>query len=115
MLRLYFDEDSTRHRLVAALRSRAMDVTTSLDAGMNARDDEAQLIFASAQSRVVVSANARDFAALHHHWQRAGRSHSGILIIPQQRYSTGEIVRRSLRLASSNCDLTNGIYDLSNF
>jgi hypothetical protein len=114
-VRLYLDEDSTQHRLVAALRSRAIDVTTSLDAGMNARGDEAQLIFASAHARVMVSANARDFTALHHEWQQARRSHSGILIIPQQRYSTGEIFRRILRLASLNRDLANGIYYLSSF
>jgi len=39
----------------------------------------------------------------------------GILIIPQQRYSTGEIVRRILRLNSSGFDLAGGIYYLSNF
>jgi hypothetical protein len=82
---------------------------------MNARDDEAQLLFAAAHSCVLVSSNARDFAALHRQWQDQGRTHFGILIIPQQRYSTGEIVRRVLRLAASRFDLTNGIYYLSNF
>jgi len=90
-------------------------VISSLDAGMNARDDEAQLILATAQGRVPVSSNARDFAALHQEWQREGRSHSGILVIPQQRYSTSEIVRRVVRLSSSRFDLTNGIFYLSNF
>jgi hypothetical protein len=62
-----------------------------------------------------VSANARDFASLHREWLERGRSHFGILIIPQQRYSTGEIVRRILRLNSSVFDLAGGIYYLSNF
>jgi hypothetical protein len=47
--------------------------------------------------------------------ERRGRSHSGILIIPRQRYSTGEIIRRILRLTSSGFDLSSGIYYLSNF
>jgi hypothetical protein len=64
---------------------------------------------------VAVSANARDFASLHREWLEGGRSHFGILIIPQQRYSTGEIVRRILRLNSSGFDLAGGIYYLSNF
>lgn len=115
MATFYFDEDSAQHRLIAALRSRGLDVATSLDTGMNARADEAQLIFASVHSRVLVSSNAGDFAALHHEWQKQGRAHSGIVIIPQQRYSTGEIVRRMLRLVSSRFDVTNGIYYLSNF
>ncbi len=83
MVKFYFDEDSAEHRLIAALRSRAMDVATSLDAGMNARDDEAQLMFASEQARILVSANASDFAALHREWLEQGRSDSGILIIPR--------------------------------
>ena len=82
---------------------------------MNARDDESHLIFAAAQGRVLVSANARDFAALHRERVEQGASHFGVLIIPQQRYSTGEIVRRMLRVASSRFDLTNGLYYLSNF
>jgi hypothetical protein len=63
-VKLYFDEDSGEHRLIRALRSHGVDVVTSLDAGMNARDDESHLILAAEQGRVLVSANARDFAML---------------------------------------------------
>jgi hypothetical protein len=87
-VKLYVDEDSAQHRLIAALRSHALDVLTSLDAGMNARDDESRLAMAVAQ---------------------------GILIVPQQRYSTGEIVHRVLRLAESKFELTNGLFYLSSF
>ena len=114
-MKFYFDEDSTQHRLIAALRSHTVDVVTSLDSGMNARDDESQLYSATAQSRVLVSANAGDFAWLHREWLEQGRLHCGILIIPQQRYSTGELVRRILRVASFGLDLASGIYYLSNF
>ena len=114
-MKFYFDEDSAQHRLIAALRSHSIDVVTSLDAGMNARDDESQLNHAVAWGRVLVSANACDFASLYGEWAEQGRSHFGVLIIPQQRYSTGEIVRRMLRLSSSRFDMTNGLYYLSNF
>jgi len=114
-VKLYFDEDSSQHRLMIALRSHSIDLLTSFDAGMNARDDGSQLIFATAQGRVLVSANARDFTLLHSAWMEQGRLHLGILIIPQQRYSIGEIVRRILRLTSSEFDLTGGLYYLSNF
>ncbi len=87
-MKFYVDEDSAQHRLVAALGSHALDVLTSLDA---------------------------DFASLHKSWADQGRSHDGVLIIPQQRYSTGEIVRRWLRLAESKFELTNGLFYLSNF
>ena len=115
MVRLYFDEDSVQHLLIAALRSRAMDVATSLDAGMNACGDESQLTFATEQGRVLVSCNASDFAELHAVWQLRGQPHSGILIIPQQRYSVGELVRRILRFAASGLDFKNGIHYVSNF
>ncbi len=115
MVKLYFDEDSAQHRLVAALRSHSLDVVTCLDAGMNARDDESHLILATQQGRVLISSNAGDFASLHHQWLARERLHSGILIIPQQRYSTGEIVRRMLRVATSGFDMAGGIYYLSNF
>jgi hypothetical protein len=114
-VKFYFDEDSCQHRLIAALRSHGIDVLSSLDAGMNARADESHLIFAAAQGRVLVSANVRDFASLHRKRVELGGSHCGVLIIPQQRYSTGEIVRRILRVDSSRFDLTNGLYYLSNF
>ena len=87
-MKFYFDEDSAQHRLVAALRSHAIDVTTFLDSGMKARDDESQLMLASAQGRILVSANTRDFAAL---------------------------VRRILRLTPSGFDLADGIHYLSSF
>jgi hypothetical protein len=114
-VKFYFDEDSAQHRLIAALRSHAVDVVTCLDVGMHARDDESHLILAASQGRVLVSANARDFASLHCEWMEQGQSHSGVLIIPQQRYSTGEIVRRLMLLTSSQFDLTGGLYYLSNF
>lgn len=73
MAQFYFDEDSAQQRLIVALRSRGLDIATSLDAGMNTRDDESQLVFASAQGRILVSANASDFAALHREWLEQGR------------------------------------------
>ena len=115
MSKFYFDEDSAQHRLIAALRTHAVDVVTSLEAGMNPRDDETQLVFAAGYARILVSANVSDFAALHREWMERERMHSGISIVPQQRYSTGEIVRRLLRLNSTKIDLANGLYYLSYF
>jgi predicted nuclease of predicted toxin-antitoxin system len=114
-VKFYFDEDSGQRRLIAALRSHGIDVVTSHDAGMNARDDESHLKLAAEEGRILVSANARDFALLHRRWLEQGRSHFGVLIIPQQRYSTGEIVRRMVRLTSSRFGMASGLYYLSNF
>jgi hypothetical protein len=44
-----------------------------------------------------MSCNTGNFASLHRQWLTQGRLHSGILIIRQQWYSTGEIVHGMLR------------------
>ena len=40
-----------------------------------------------------------DFSALHAEYLAVGRQHAGILLVHQQRYSTGELIRRLLRFA----------------
>ena len=82
---------------------------------MSAQTDDAQLGFAASQGRLLLTANVRDFARLHWDWLRQGKAHSGIMLIPQQRYSTGEIVRRLLRSVASGIETISGLYYLSNF
>ncbi|MGH2354361.1 MAG: DUF5615 family PIN-like protein [Chloroflexota bacterium] len=97
-IRLYIDEDSMRHALVRALRTRTVDVVTALDAGMVARVDETHLEYATAQGRALFSYNVGDFLRLHTAVLAQGRRHAGIILAPQQRYSVGEQMRRLLRL-----------------
>ena len=82
---------------------------------MNGQSDDSQLSFAASQDRLLLTANVRDFAQLHRDWLRLGRSHSGIMLVPQQRYSTGEMVRRLLRAAAYGLKEISGLYFLSNF
>ena len=65
--------------LVQAIRARGVDVITALDAGMIERADEEHLDYATAQ----------------------GKSHPGIILTRQQRYSVGEQTRRLLRLIAA--------------
>jgi Domain of unknown function (DUF5615) len=88
---------------------------TSFEAGMNGQSDDSHLAFAASQGRLLVTANARNFAQLHRDWLRQGSTDAGIILVPQQRYSTGEIVRRLLRFASSGANMTSRLYYLSNF
>jgi hypothetical protein len=62
---LYLDEDSHSSSLVQALRSRGVDVITTLEAGMLERGDQEQLEWATAQGRVVYSFNIGHFYHLH--------------------------------------------------
>lgn len=114
-MKLYLDEDTSHHSIVAALRSRGLDVVSSLESGMNGREDEDHLVLAAAQDRVIVTGNVGDFAQLHAEWAAVGRSHAGIIIATQQRYSTGEFVRRILRIVASRVEVRDGLFFLSNF
>lgn len=80
------------------LRLRAVDVVSAGEVGMLEQSDEAQLGWAAENQRVVYSSNRRDFYRIHSDWMRGGRSHSGIILGHQQRYSIGEQAYRLLRL-----------------
>lgn len=97
-IRLYCDEDSVQHALVAALRKRDVDIQTSLEAGTTGQQDDRQLEYAAAHGRAIYSFNVGDFCRIHSEWLADGRSHAGIVLARQQRYSIGEQMRRLLRL-----------------
>lgn len=101
MLPLYMDEDSMDDALVHGLRSRGVDVMTAHEAGMIGRVDADHLEFASRVRRVLCTHNIGDFWALHTQYLEQGRNHTGIILMPQQRYATGELLRRLLRLTAS--------------
>jgi len=96
--RLYLDEDSMRRSLVFGLRARGVDVLTALEAGMINRDDEDHLAAATVAGRALYTFNVADCCVLHQSWTSRNRAHAGIVIAPQQRYSTGEEIRRLMRL-----------------
>lgn len=103
--------------LVQALTARGIDVESALNAGMVEIEDQLHLEYAARNGRVLYSANVRDFHRLHYEFLRDGRSHSGIILVPQQYYSVGEQLRRLLRLmaAKSAEDMEGQLEFLSNW
>lgn len=99
-IRLYLDEDSMRRALVFALRARNVDVLTAAEADMVNRQDEEHLAAASGFGRVLFSYNTGDYCVLHQRWMSQERTHAGIIVAAQQRYSVGEEMRRIMRLIS---------------
>lgn len=95
---LYVDEDAMKRDFVEALRARKADVLTVADVGMLHKSDEEQLAWAAANGRVVFSFNTKDFYRLHTLRLEQGMSHAGIVLAPQQRYGTGELMRGVLKL-----------------
>ena len=87
--------------VVRALRVRGIDVLTAREAQMDGSADSDHLAFAASQGRVLCTFNIGDFAALHAAYLTEGRQHAGILLVQQQRYTIGELIRRLLRFASA--------------
>lgn len=100
-IRLYLDEDAMRRSLVFGLKVRTVDVLTAFDAKMINHDDDAHLVIASDSGRTVYTYNAADFCLLHQKWIGEGRSHAGIIVGAQQRYRSGEELRRLMQLISN--------------
>jgi hypothetical protein len=95
-VRLYVDEDASEAALVNALLNAGYDILTARQAATEGDDDLKQLEFAASQGRVLYTLNTADFALLHAKLLASGRSHAGIITIPEQRYSVGEKIRRIL-------------------
>jgi Domain of unknown function (DUF5615) len=99
--------------LVRGLRSLGIDVVTAADAGMIRRKDEEHLLSATVRGRALYSFNVGDYHEIHTEWTATGRSHAGIILAHQKRYSTGEQIRRLLRLIGSlTCE---AMYDRQEF
>lgn len=114
-IRLYLEEDSMRRALIRALRTRGADVTTALEAGMIECDDKEHLDYATTQGRVLYSFNVGDFYGLHLAYLAEGKSHAGMILAQQQRYSVGEQMRRLLKLVTTKSaeDMKNQVEFLS--
>lgn len=114
-IRLYLDEDTMRTSLVFALRARNVNVLTASEAGMINREDHDHLSVAANAGRALYTFDVADYCVLHRLWISQGREHSGIIVAPQQRYGTGEELRRLMRLIGSvsAVDMRNRIEFLS--
>jgi hypothetical protein len=92
-IRLYLDED--------AMAERGVDVTTANLENMVFRPDSEHLAYATDIGRVLYSFNVGDYCQLHREWLAASRPHAGIIVASQQKFSTGEQMRRLLRIINT--------------
>ncbi len=98
---LYLDEDAQDNDLIHALRLRGVDVVKAWAVGMQQREDEEHLLFATSQNRVLYGFNVGDYQLLHTQFLTQGRSHAGLVLAKQQVYSVGEQMRRLLRIVGA--------------
>lgn len=83
--------------VISALRARGIDVVTVLEAGRAGKSDEDQLALATELNCVLYTFNVCDFYRLHAQWMTRSREHGGMILVPQQRFSVGEQLRRILQ------------------
>ena len=95
--RAYADENVSR-RLTDALRERGFDVHAAREAGTLGQDDDAQLAFAAAAGRVLLTFDRRDFRRTHAAFLQRGGRHPGIVLLPQGRSVTRAAVRAAMLL-----------------
>jgi Domain of unknown function (DUF5615) len=114
---LYLDEDAQDSDLIQALQLRGVSVVAAWTAGMRERNDEAHLLWATADHRTLYSFNVRDYYRLHTEFLANGKSHAGIVLAKQQRYSVGEQMRRLLKLIETKSaeEMVNQIEFLSDW
>jgi Domain of unknown function (DUF5615) len=116
-IKLYLDEDAQRTSLVQSLKQHGVDVLTTSEAVQISKSDSSQLAFAASVERTVYTYNVGDFMALHSEYLSREKTHSGIIIGEQGRFSIGEEMRRLLRIveAKSAEEMQNTIEFLSNW
>jgi len=96
--KLYLDEDMTP-KLARMLRQRGYDVVSAYDLDHVQWTDEAHLIFAAQEGRVLLTYNARHYAPLFTQWWTSGQSHAGIIV--SQQLAFGELFKRVLNLLNN--------------
>ena len=84
--KLLLDEMLSRE-ITVQLRSLGHDVTAVVeDATLVGTPDEELLAYAATEGRPLVTANVRDFAAIHASWSSRGRSHAGLIYLVNQAF-----------------------------
>lgn len=87
----YHLDEHVDHAIARALRSRGIDVSTSVEMGLISASDEEQLEYAN-QNNCVLLTHDEDFLLLH----ALGVSHAGICYCHQSKHSIGDLLRMLL-------------------
>jgi hypothetical protein len=100
--KLHLDADASQKALLEALRKRGHDVTRTPQLGLPPdADDNLQLLWATAQGRILFTHNIRDFINKTEKFPQ----HSGILLAHRSSYNLAEMIRlidRALRTTDAS-------------
>lgn len=97
-IRLYLDED-VWVGLAAALRAAGYDTICASEVDQKGADDEAQLTFAIARGRAILTHNIQDFVPLARIYAEQGLRHPCIIVASQ--FEKGKLLQRTLALLNT--------------
>ncbi len=111
---LYLDADVSRH-LARAIRENGFDAVSAKKIGNAELQDRAQLDYAIAEHRAIVTHNIQDFAPLLNEYWRIGKEHYGIIV--SQQLPLSELLRRVLKMLNTvdADEMKNSYRDLGEF
>jgi predicted nuclease of predicted toxin-antitoxin system len=119
-LSFYLDDCADDDLLAALLRRAGHQVHTPRSAGTAGASDDDHLAYAARHGYTVLTKDPDDFLDLHHHWHTTNRTHSGILLVYEEKevsknMSRTQIVMAIDHLVASGVPLANEIHTLNHW
>ena len=117
-LSLYLDDCADDDSLAARLRQAGHRISTPRSAGTTGSSDVEHLDYAAQHSCTLLTKDPDDFADLHRQWQALSRTHSGILLIYEDKDVSKNMSRAQIVLAVANLiaaavPITNEVHNLN--
>jgi len=117
-LSLYLDDCAGDDILAALLRQAGHQVSTPRIAGTSGLSDREHLDYAARRGYTLLTKDPDDFMELHHQWLATNRTHSGILLIYEDKdvsknMSRAQVVLAIDNLVASAVPIANEIHSLN--
>ena len=117
-LSLYLDDCADDATLAALLRLAGHQVSTPRIAGTSGLSDREHLDYAAHHGYTLLTKDPDDFTDLHHQWLATNRTHSGILLIYEDKDVSKNMSRTQIVLAIDNLvasavPIANAVHNLN--
>ena len=100
-MKLFLDAHVSARRIASAVRKRHDVRAADEERELDGREDEGLLDLATADGRIMITFNVKDFARITTEWAAAGRSHAGCLLIVGIDHAEFGVILRVIEYALS--------------